>query len=242
MARLLFFYATNNCGHQKAAEAIQRSIARIAPGVATLGIDFFTYHYPNIGPVLSKLYVELMRHIPLVWDEIYDNPEVAARTEDLRRFFAFINVSKIHEDIRCFRPDAIVCTQAVPAGFIASEKEKGELSALPLFVALTDFVANPYWPSRQVAGYFVPDREVKGALLKRSIEERLIHVTGIPIDASFTKEVPDSASIPQNRWRSSWEEASGSDRYPKRSMNSSPWNIRYRSLQSRDTICRSIIY
>lgn len=189
MYRVLFLYATNNSGHQKSAEAIKKSLQQLEPSVKTYETDFFTSRYPTIGPFIFRMYVELMRSIPHTWDYLYDNPGLASLTKELRQFFHFLNIPKLHEVLDEYRPHAVVCTQAVPAGFIANEKVKGRLK-VPLFVTITDFVANPYWPDSQVDRYFVPDERIRGALMERGIPAERVEVTGIPIDNSFAQSMP----------------------------------------------------
>ena len=193
MPRILFLYATNNSGHQRAAQAISKSLRELSPDVQTSEIDFFTYHYPTIGPFISKMYLDLIRSVPHAWDFLYDNPNLATMTSELRRFFNFINIPKIYRVLRDYKPHAVVCTQAVPAGFIATEKEKGKIS-MPLFVAITDFVANPYWPDSQVDCYFVPDDEIRRNLNKRDIPDIRIKTTGIPIDNQFVVSHPKNVA------------------------------------------------
>jgi processive 1,2-diacylglycerol beta-glucosyltransferase len=189
MPKILFLYATNNSGHQKAASAIIKSLHHLAPKIQTIEIDFFTHHYPKIGPYLFKVYLEIMQSIPDAWDYIYDSPGVAAMTSELRQFFNTANIPKLQQILKEHKPSLIVCTQAVPAGFVASEKEQGRVS-VPFFVTITDFVANPYWPASQVNNYFVPDEEIKRSLQERSIPENRIKVTGIPVDNGFYHRIP----------------------------------------------------
>lgn len=191
MCRVLFLYATSNSGHQKAAEAIEKSIRLHAPSIKTFGVDFFTYHYPTLGPFIFRMYLDLMQSMPHVWDSMYDSPELATLTTELRQFFNLLNTPKLHRVLAQCKPDLIVSTQAVPAGFIAAEKLKGNIS-IPHFVTLTDFVANPYWPAHGVDRYFVPHREIKEQLTLRGIAENKIRVTGIPIDESFMARLPRS--------------------------------------------------
>ena len=191
--RFLFLYATNACGHQVAAQAIRANLHALDPAIETAGIDFFTSHYPNIAPLVSRLYVELMQHMSATWDYIYDSPAVAEHTSEFRRFFNFINQSKIREDIARFKPDAIVCTQAIPSGFVAREKREGKIS-LPHFAVITDFVAHPYWPDNGVENYFVPHDEIKCNLVERSIAQERIMVTGIPINNSFGVRTPKATA------------------------------------------------
>lgn len=193
MKRILFLYATKNSGHKRAADAIRHELARLSPAVRTSGMDFFTHHYPHLSPFFFRMYVDLMRSLPHVWDYLYDHPDIAAATKELRAFLNLLNVPKLRTLVRKEKPDAIVCTQAVPAGFLAQEKKKNRL-AVPLFAVITDFVANPYWPATHIDGYFVPHDDIRQQLMARGVPAHRIMVTGIPIDASFATEHERMAS------------------------------------------------
>jgi processive 1,2-diacylglycerol beta-glucosyltransferase len=189
MSRILFLYATNNSGHQKAAEAIQESLRQIAPRVDTSQLDFFTSNYPVLGRFIFKMYIEVMQSIPHAYNYLYDNPQLAQMTAELRQFFSILNVPRLHKVLREYRPHAIVCTQAIPAGFLSLEKGKGTID-IPLLATITDFVANPYWPDRHINCYFVPNDEIKKQLVQRHIPSERIQVTGIPVNAAFHHQSP----------------------------------------------------
>jgi len=189
MSHILFLYATEHSGHKRAAEAIRKSLSNFSPAVESSGVGFFTQHYPILGPLLFRLYVDLMQSVPNFWDYLYNSDDVASLTEELRSFFHSFNLSKLNATLAKTKPDAVVCTQAIPASFIAQEKRKGHIR-VPLIAVVTDFVANPYWPSHDVDCYCVPAPEIKEQLLSRNINEKRIVVTGIPIDSSFIGKIP----------------------------------------------------
>ena len=189
MSHILFLYATEHSGHKRAAEAVRKSLSNFTPGVESSGVGFFTQHYPILGPFLFRLYVDLMQSVPNFWDYLYNSDDIASLTEELRSFFHSFNVSKLNKTLSKTRPDVIVCTQAIPASFIAAEKQRGSIKA-PLISVITDFVANPYWPNYGVDCYCVPAEEIKAQLVERNINEKRIVVTGIPIDNSFIGKIP----------------------------------------------------
>ncbi|MBN1824505.1 MAG: glycosyltransferase [Endomicrobiales bacterium] len=193
MSRILFLYATRNSGHQKAAEAVKIEIHRILPDVKTFEVDFFTKNYPNLGPFIARMYLEIVRSVPHAWDYLYDSEGFASITRELRQFFAFLNITKIRGVLKEHKPDAIICTQAIPAGFIAAEKAKKKITT-PLYITVTDFVANPYWPDNNVDCYFVPDEKIKTDLVRRGIPGNHIRTTGIPINRRFAASVPKPAA------------------------------------------------
>jgi processive 1,2-diacylglycerol beta-glucosyltransferase len=182
--RVLFCYITPFSGHQKAAEAVMTAMRRLNPRVETQGINSVSYATPFLGKVVSRVYLQILKHAPQVWDFLYDNPQVEEATRDLRRLLHMVNTRKIFKLIREYRPRCLVCTQAIPVGILSALKQRGKLN-LPLVGVVTDFGVHGYWLSRHVDLYLVPTEEIRRALIRRGIRESRVRVTGIPTDPVF---------------------------------------------------------
>ena len=77
---------------------------------------------------------------------------------------------------------AVISTQALSAMLIA---KCPALKNTPLFVVLTDFLAHSYWPSENVAGYFVPSKISAQSLIKNGADPSKIFAAGIPVRKEF---------------------------------------------------------
>lgn len=154
------------------------------PAVECEGINSISYSNPVFGKIISKLYIQLLKVVPQVWDYLYDNPYVEKATRDIREFIGLFNTGRITELLRKYRPHCLVCTQAVPVGLLAAMKERGIIN-VPLVGIITDFGVHKYWISPQVDLYLVPSNEVRRRMMRLGVSEERIRVTGIPVDLHF---------------------------------------------------------
>jgi len=187
--KILFLYISASSGHQRAADAIREAVGHIFPDWETIGVDSFIYAYPNIGKLISGAYLEMLRRTPMLWDFVYDNPDVELATREARELLNLISAQKLKSLLKKNNPKAIVCTQAVPCSVFAAEKRRGKLT-IPLIAVVTDFAVHSYWIYPEVDLYCVPSEEVRRTLIKQGISASKITVTGIPISPAFLRRVP----------------------------------------------------
>jgi processive 1,2-diacylglycerol beta-glucosyltransferase len=182
--KVLFCYISHASGHQRAAEAVMGELRRRQPSVQCEGINSISYSNPVFGKIISKLYIQLLKMAPQVWDYLYDNPYVEKATRDLREVLSLFNTRRIAKVLLKHRPHCLVCTQAVPVGLLSAMKERGLIKA-PLVGIITDFGVHKYWISSQVDLYLVPSSEVRRRMVRLGVPEERIRVTGIPVDSHF---------------------------------------------------------
>ncbi len=182
--RILFLYISPSSGHQHAAEAVREGLSLLAPTWETFGIDSFSYAYPTIGRLIARTYLEVLRYTPILWDYLYDNPDVEAATREIRELLNVMSGSKMKSILKRFTPDALVCTQAVPCSVFAAEKRRGKVR-VPLIAVVTDFAVHSYWVYPEVDLYCVASEEVCRQLIRHGVPVSKIAVTGIPISPRF---------------------------------------------------------
>jgi len=187
--RILFMYVSASSGHQRAADALREAMSLLAPTWETVGVDSFTYVYPNIGKLVSRTYLEILHRTPALWDFIYDNPDVEMATREVRDLLNLLSARKMKKLVNRHAPSAIVCTQAAPCSVFAAAKRRGKLH-VPLVAVVTDFAMHSYWIYDEVDLYCVPSEEVRMTLVKQGVPSARIVVTGIPISPVFLQRIP----------------------------------------------------
>lgn len=187
--RVLFLYISSSSGHQRAADAAREALATLNPTWETVGIDAFSYAYPTIGKIVSRTYLEILRYTPILWDLVYDNPDVEEATREVRDLLNLISVPKMRSLLKKHNPQALVCTQAVPCSLFAAEKRRGHL-AIPLIAVMTDFALHAYWVHPEVDLYCVATEEERRYLIQQGLPATQIAVTGIPISPDFLRHTP----------------------------------------------------
>ncbi len=180
-------------GHQKAAEAIMESTSHMDPRVQCVTLDVGHQTFPLLGGVVNKMYLQMLKTAPFIWEYLYDNPDVELATRDARELLRIMGYLKIQRMLKKYRPAGVICTQAMPAIAMAAEKRKGRLR-VPLICAITDFAVHTYWLHPEVDLYLVGHEDVKQEMIRRGIAAERIRVTGIPIKPKFGETV-DKAEI-----------------------------------------------
>ncbi len=191
--RILFLYISMSSGHQRAADAVRESLATLNPTWETGGVDAFSFAYPTIGKIISRTYLEVLRHTPILWDFVYDNPDVETATREIRDLLNLISVPKMRSLLKQHTPRALVCTQAVPCSVLAAEKRRGRLH-IPLIAVITDFALHAYWVHPEVDLYCVATEDERKYLIHQGISSARVVVTGIPISPSFLRQTPKDAA------------------------------------------------
>jgi processive 1,2-diacylglycerol beta-glucosyltransferase len=187
--RVLFLYISMSSGHQRAADAVREALSILSPSWETEGVDAFSFAFPTIGKIIARTYLEVLRHTPVLWDFIYDNPDVETATREIRDLLNLISLPKMRSLIKRHNPQALVCTQAVPCSVFASEKRRGHLN-IPLIAVITDFAIHSYWVHPEVDLYCVASEEARRYLIHQGLSASKIVVTGIPISPTFLQHVP----------------------------------------------------
>lgn len=182
--KVLFCYISPTSGHQRAAEAVMSVLRHRHPGVVCEGINSISYANPVFGKFISRLYLQVLKFAPQVWDVLYDNPIVEKATRDLRDLLHIFNTGRIVDVLRQHRPRCIVCTQAIPVGLLSALKARGKIHT-PLVGILTDFGVHKYWISPEVDLYLVPTEEIRRRMVRLGVAESRVRVSGIPVDPHF---------------------------------------------------------
>ena len=67
-------------GHQHAAEAIMEAASRMDPSKSCVGVDTGSQAFPLLGNMVNRLYMQMLKRAPFIWEYLYDNPNVEEAT------------------------------------------------------------------------------------------------------------------------------------------------------------------
>ena len=188
-------YISEVSGHHSATIAIERAIRILDPQTEILNINAFNYTNPVTEKIINKLYMGVIKHIPKIWDYLYDNPNVARRLEKIKKAVHKFNYPKFKDLFDDFRPDVVACSQAFPCGMVADYKLNCNVD-IPLVAVLTDFVPHSYWIYDKVDYYVTPSEDVSMRLGRKGVSLDKIKSLGIPFDPKFN-ELQDRIKISQ---------------------------------------------
>ncbi len=196
--KLLFLYMVPATGHQRAAEAIMKASVQMNPRVDCVGLDAGNQAYPLIGNMFNRMYLQLIQRTPAIWDYLYDNPDVEEVTREMRQIFTLFSSMRLKKILKVHHPEAVICTQAMPAIAMATLKRRGILK-VPLIGVVTDFGVHAYWYQNEIDLYLVGHEDIKEEMVNRGVSAHRIRVTGIPIDPHFGETT--DPSLVRSRFR-----------------------------------------
>jgi processive 1,2-diacylglycerol beta-glucosyltransferase len=181
-------YISEVSGHRSATLAIEKAIRQLHPEAEILGINAFNYTNPISEKVINRIYMEVIKRTPKIWDYLYDNPSVVKSLENIKRYIHKANSPKLKKLFDRFHPDLVICTQAFPCGMVADYKKAYGVD-LPLVAVLTDYIPHSYWVYDAVDYYITPSEEVSLRLEKKGVKASKIKSYGIPFDNIFNQKL-----------------------------------------------------
>ena len=181
-------YISEVSGHRSATLAIEKAIKQLHPDSQILNINAFNYTNPISEKVINRIYMEVIKRTPKIWDYLYDNPSVVKGLENIKQHVHKSNSPKLKKLFDKFNPDLVVCTQAFPCGMVADFKKTYGVN-LPLVAVLTDYIPHAYWVYDEVDYYITPSDEVSVRLEKKGVKPSKIRSYGIPFDAKFNQKM-----------------------------------------------------
>jgi len=181
-------YISEISGHHSATLAIEKAIKMLSPNTEVLNINAFNYTNPISEKIVNRLYMNVIRRTPQIWDYLYDNPGVAKKIKKIKESVHKLNSPKLKNLFDRFKPKVIACSQAFPCGMVADFK-KTYNSEILLTAVLTDYIPHSYWIYDKVNYYITPSDEVSLRLVKKGVASEKIKPLGIPFDPKFNQEV-----------------------------------------------------
>lgn len=193
MRKVLILYTKEYSGHHKAAAALTHAFLRRHPEAEVRCMRVEKFLKPWVAALFGWLYMFTIRRIPGLWEWIYDNEQIKRWMTSVKGWNIFLACRPLYRLLRRWRPDLVVCTQAVPCEGVAILKKRRRLLA-PLVAVPTDFHVHAYWLSDKVDHYCVASEKSAANLIARGVDASRVTVTGIPIADAFRQPV-EAASV-----------------------------------------------
>ena len=187
--KIIVVYASSGAGHQKAAEAVYQVLSGRREMTVRL-IDSLEYTTPLFRLLYPRLYLFLVRHLPLVWGFFYDGLNftlIGPLLKRLRRGLNAMNGRRLENFFLSEKPDVIVSTHFFGTEVASALKKRGKLKSR-LITIVTDLAVHSVWVSSQVDAYVVGSVDTQESLMRRRVPSEKIALLGIPIHPIFEKE------------------------------------------------------
>lgn len=197
MKKIMILYASVGGGHYRAADGIKKYIDEKYPNEYEVElIDGLNYVSKTVDKIVIKSYVNMARYSPKIWSKIYKTGEESHSLATFSNGVQNLLSHKLYELFEKQDPDIVISTHYFMTEMVACLKRKGK-SNCKLAVILTDYASHKFWLSSKqcVDMYFVANEAMKYSLMHEEVQERKIHVTGIPVRPEFLKEYNKEAIL-----------------------------------------------
>lgn len=185
--RILIVSVSAGAGHVRAAEALKKTADLRFPDIEATHIDMMDYVSAPMRMAVTDSYDLIMKKAPELWQFLYDktNTSKVSRTlSELTKFINQINAAKFYAYVAVHQPDAIICTNFLPASALMGAPKKYNIHA-PLSIVMTDYDKHALLLTPGLQHYFVSTEKMKWKMMQNGIEEKRIVVSGIPVDPIF---------------------------------------------------------
>jgi processive 1,2-diacylglycerol beta-glucosyltransferase len=191
--RILILHVRAGAGHERAARAVERAVQQLDPAAEPTVQDALVYSSRLFRTFYASTYNRMVARAPRVWGMVYRRSErtpIEGFRQELRTRLTLWNCRGYLDAVERHRPDAVLCTQFLPAEVYAFLRERG-LVRVPVYTAITDFMVHPIWVYRGMDRYYVAAEGTKEELVDTGVVAAdRIEVTGVPIDPRFAITVP----------------------------------------------------
>jgi processive 1,2-diacylglycerol beta-glucosyltransferase len=169
----------------RAAKAVHAALKTRHPVLEASVVDALQVMPWWYARTYARGYVRLVDRHPLAWRWLYEQEDKEHGA--LGHALTVLGGRPLARRVRDEKPDLVVCTHFLAPEVLAREKRLGRLAA-PIHVVITDHDCHRMWWQPEVDAYYVPSELVKARICYRfGVPSDRVHVTGIPIDAEFSK-------------------------------------------------------
>lgn len=181
---ILVVTASMGSGHNKAANAVAEAIKRKYPVNKINVIDFMSTETAYFNSLVKDIYLKMLDHTPSVYEFFYKFTSDSTKGSTIQSVFAHAMKKDMHELIKKYEADMVICTHPFPCAAASYLKQTGEIN-IPLITVMTDFCVHQFWLYKNIDIYFTANDLLKKEMVNQGLLEERIFVTGIPVGYNF---------------------------------------------------------
>lgn len=196
---VLILTTSTGGGHDSVALALQDAIHARAPAASVRILDPLSGRVRH-GPLsLGRWYDATVAHAPWVWGLFYHATNNSGAVRLGMAVGARLWARRLRSAIQTERPHMVVSVHPLCTHLAAAVLQTVP-DAPPLHCVVTDLVTiHRCWTCAAVDAFYVATSEARDALIAMGICRERVHVTGLPVRASFAQppHAPPDAAIPR---------------------------------------------
>jgi len=190
--RVLLISANAGAGHVRAAKALEAAVRELHPEADVENVEILSFTKPIYRRTYADAWLQMADRAPALWGYLYatsNRGRTRPKPPALVRAFDRMMFAGFRARVRELAPDHVIATHFLPAQVLAAHRRE-PWCAFSFGCVLTDFDCHAMWAQPSFDRFCVGNDELVEMLADKGILRERVAVTGIPIDASFSR-VPD---------------------------------------------------
>jgi len=204
--KVLVLTASFGEGHNQAGIAVSEALRR--EGVIVKMIDYVEWLNPTFRSVAKFTLIQGVQKMPSLYGLFYKSMSRMKPNSSLQKKLNHLGLTRMKQQLRAFRPDAVVSTFPVPTG-IMSELRATKWTEILNVGILTDYTSNGQWVKENIDRYFVPTEDVRLELVARGVPVERISAPGIPVRSKFVQRSMSHLANTRHQLRQKYSLQSG---------------------------------
>ncbi len=193
--KILLLSCNTGEGHNSAAKAVKHYFDRA--GDECVMVDALSFVSPKISRLVCAGHVFIYRHVPNMFDIVYNGAEVFAKKETSKHDTVIfkllaLGAHKLYEFIRDGGYDRIVCFHPFAAQMLTKVCRDNADINMQTYLIATDYTCSPGAGESVLDAYITPHEMVEDEFTGRGVPKWKIVPLGIPINPTYAS-LPDRA-------------------------------------------------
>ncbi|MGM7722374.1 MGDG synthase family glycosyltransferase [Metabacillus sp. Hm71] len=185
-------------GHHQVADSIMESLKEGNLELEFQKVELLSYSLGFLETIITGTYLKSIKVCPALYSWLYRKVSFNDIYKTKRYIlYEILFLRSIKKVLNESNPDLIICTHALPSYLLNKLKQQSG-QRVPVINVYTDFFVNQLWGLSHIDYHFAPTQEVKQFLCSQGVEYNQIHVTGIPVHPSYSKNESKQKTNEQN--------------------------------------------
>ncbi len=185
MKSIIILTASTGAGHNQAAANLKRLFEE--RGIYVHIVDMFKSTSKSMNTLISDGYKLLATKLPKAYGVFYKSVDSWAANKIVFKNVFLATEIRLKWIFNEFKPDLIISTHPFGAPIVGKLKDKGRID-IPFVQIVTDFKAHYAYIHDEVDAYIVASDFTANSLIEKGIDDKKVHVYGIPTREEFLQK------------------------------------------------------
>lgn len=187
-ANALILSTATGGGHNRVAEVLATELGKRR--LETEIIDYLQLASPFLDTLINDGYNRVLSRSGFAYSWFYNATQQGSVNTGISHILHGLLARRISDLAREKKPALIISTHPLIVKTLGELKRKQMLYA-PVISVVTDFIAHRFYGHPSIEAYVVPSSHTAASLAAQGIDQKRIHINGIPVSREFSQKSPE---------------------------------------------------